>query len=206
MKKILTGALAFVLFAGVAQAQTKDSSWHHKGGHEMGMKQLNLTADQQAKLKAIHEQERQEMKSLNTGSLTADQSKEQKQALHKKYRAQIESVLTPEQKAQMQKMHADPKGQKGKNGKDGKDFSKRGDFQKQLNLTQAQQDKMAELRKSSKSQFESIKNDKSLTDSQRKEKFQAIRKQQQEEMKSILTREQLEKMQSFRKDRKPETK
>jgi Spy/CpxP family protein refolding chaperone len=207
MKKILTGALAFVLFAGAAQAQTKDSSWHHnKGGQHTGMKQLNLTEDQKAKLKAIHDRERQEMKSLNTGSVTSDQSKAKRQELHKKYKAEIESVLTAEQRQQMQKMHADRKAGKNGKGKNGKDFSKRGDFQKQLNLTQAQQDKMAELRKSSKSQFESIKNDKSLTDSQKKEKFQAIRKQQQEEMKSILTKEQLEKMQSFRKDRKPETK
>lgn len=209
MKKILTGALAFVLFAGAAQAQTKDSLWHnHKGGHETGMKQMNLTADQQAKLKAIHEQERQEMKSLNTGSLTADQAKAKRQELHKKYKGEIDAILTPEQRQQMEKMHAGHRGNEGRKhakGRNGKDFGRTG-FQKQLNLTQAQEDKMAELRRSSRTQFESIRNDKSLTDAQKKEKFQAIRKQQQEDMKNILTKEQLEKMQSFRKDRKPETK
>ena len=51
MKKILTGALALVLFAGSAQAQTKKdtASFHHRQGREMMAQQLNLTADQQTK-------------------------------------------------------------------------------------------------------------------------------------------------------------
>jgi Spy/CpxP family protein refolding chaperone len=65
---------------------------------------------------------------------------------------------------------------------------------------------MAKLRSESKSQFESVRNDKSLTEEQRKAKVQELRKAQQEQMKSILTKEQLDQMQSHRKDRKPETK
>jgi Spy/CpxP family protein refolding chaperone len=213
MKKILTATLAFVLFAGAAQAQTKDSTRHHKGGHEQFAKQLNLTSDQQAKLKAIHQQERTEMTALkNNKSLTADQLKSQRQELHKKYRSQSESIFTADQKQQMAKMKSEwkAKGKEGRKGKgkdaqarwnkDGKGFKKGGEFQKELNLTQDQKDKMAKLRTDSKSSFDAIKNDNSLTDAQKKEKFQSLRKQQGEQMKSILTAEQLEKMKAARKD------
>src|SRR5215217_3531621 len=113
MKRILTATLAFVLFAGAAQAQTKDSTRHHqkhqrKGGADMA-KQLNLTADQQARLKAIREQEHSEMKALKTGSLTAEQLKAQREALHKKYRSQVESVFTAEQKQQLEKLKSERK-------------------------------------------------------------------------------------------------
>ena len=86
MKRILTGALALVLFAGAAQAQTKQdtSSQHHRNRHEMMTKQLNLTSDQQAQLKSIRDNERNEMQSLKTKSLTTDQLKTQRKELHKK--------------------------------------------------------------------------------------------------------------------------
>ena len=79
MKRILIATLAIVLFAGAAQAQTKDTARHHQkhlqhkgGGHDMMAKQLNLTADQQAKLKSIREQEHKEMKALKNSSSTKE--------------------------------------------------------------------------------------------------------------------------------------
>src|SRR4051812_15002618 len=102
MKKILTGTLALMLFVGAAQAQTKDASGpHHHGGHEKFAKELNLSADQQAKLKSIHEAQRKEMESLKTTSLTADQLKAQRQAIHQKYSEQAKTVYTPDQQAKL---------------------------------------------------------------------------------------------------------
>jgi len=210
MKKIITATLALVLFAGAAEAQTKDSTHHRKGGHEMMAKQLNLTADQQAKLKSIRQQEHNEMKALKENkSLTADQLKTQRTELHKKYRTQSETVFTPEQKQQLAKWKSEHKGKEGKGfKKDGQANHSKGDkgfqrgegFQKELNLTQDQKDKMAKLRANSKTSFESIRKDQSLTDDQKKAKMMELRKQQSEQMKSILTPEQLEKMNSFRKE------
>jgi Spy/CpxP family protein refolding chaperone len=208
MKRILTGALALVLFAGAAQAQTKKDTagFHHRQGREMMAQQLNLTADQQAKLKSIHDAQRKEMEALKTKSLTADQSKEQRKALHKKYQEQMQSVLTPAQKDQMKKLQAERKekgGRKGEWKKGGKkNITKRGgEFQKDLNLTQAQKDQLSKLRTDSRSQMESIRKDQSLTQDQKKEKIQSIMKDQQAKFKSVLTREQVEKMESARKQR-----
>jgi Spy/CpxP family protein refolding chaperone len=206
MKRILTGALALVLFAGAAQAQTKKdtASFHHR--HEMMAQQLNLTADQQAKLKSIHDAQRKEMEALKTKSLTADQSREQRRALHKKYQEQMQSVLTPAQKDQMKKLQAERKekgGRKGEWKKGGKkNMTKRGgEFQKELNLTQAQKDQLSKMRTDSKTQMQSIRKDQSLTQDQKKEKIQSLMKDQQAKFKSVLTKEQVEKLESARKQR-----
>lgn len=125
MKRILTGALALMLFTGWAQAQAKqDTSRHnHKANQEMMMKQLNLTSDQQLQLKAIRDNERKETQALKTKSLTADQLKTQRKGLHKKYHDQMQSVLTPAQKDQMKKMRAEKK-------KDGKAVTKQSSYLK----------------------------------------------------------------------------
>jgi len=208
MKRILTGALALVLFAGAAQAQSKKDTarHHHRDGRQMMMKQLNLTTDQQAKLKAIRENQHKEMETLKTKSLTADQFKTQRKDLHKKYQEQMQSVLNPAQKAQMEKFKAEKKQNHAKKGqwkKDGKGVTKRGgDFQKELNLTQAQKDQLSKMKTDTKGQMETIRNDQSLTQDQKKEKIHYLKKDKQEKFKSVLTKEQLEKLETAKKERK----
>ena len=80
------------------------------------------------------------------------------------------------------------------------DFKRGADFQKELNLTQDQKDKMAKIRTDFKSQFETLRNDNSLSKEDKKTKMHELMKAQQEQMKTVLTKEQLEKMQSLRKD------
>jgi Spy/CpxP family protein refolding chaperone len=208
MKRILTGALALFLFAGAAQAQSKqDTSWHgHKGGREMMAKQLNLTADQKAQMKTIHENQRKDMEALKAQSLTADQLKTQRQELHKKYSSQMQAVLTPAQRDQVAKMRAERKQNGAKNGqwkKDGKGFAKRGaQLQKELDLTQAQQDQLSKMRAETKTQVQSIRNDQSLTQDQKKAKVHSLMKDQKEKFKSVLTKEQLAKLEAAKKEHK----
>jgi len=208
MKRILTGALAFMLFAGSAQAQSKQDTarHHHKDGREMMAKQLNLTADQQAKLKTIHENERKEMEALKSKSLTADQFKTQRKDLHKKYHGQVQAVLTPAQKAQMETFRAERKQNGGKKGqwqKGGNDMTKRGgEFQKELNLTQTQKDQLSKMKSEVKSQVQSIRNDQSLTQDQKKEKMHSLKKEEQQKFKSVLTKEQLDKLEAMKKEHK----
>jgi Spy/CpxP family protein refolding chaperone len=207
MKRIFIGALSLVLFAGAAQAQTKSDTtrFHQRQGRAMMPQQLNLTADQQAKLKSIHDAQRKEMEAMKTKSLTADQAKQQRQALHKKYQEQLQSVLTPAQKDQLKKIRVERKEQGGRKGqwkKGRKELTKRGaDFQKNLNLTQEQKDQLSKLRTDVRSQMQSIRNDQSLTQDQKKEKIHSLMKDQQEKYKNVLTKEQVEKLQSVRKER-----
>src|SRR5688500_2432756 len=126
MKRILTTALAIVLFVGASQAQDKGRH-HGKQGGEKFATELNLTAEQKARLQSIREQQKAEMETLRkTGSVTP----EQKKALHKKYRTQVEAVYTPAQKEQLNKLREEwkAKGKEGKAGKEGKgkDFGQKG--------------------------------------------------------------------------------
>src|SRR5215213_566025 len=205
MKKLITGALVLALAMGAAQAQTStpEKENTHKREHKMNkLDGLNLTEDQKAKLKSLHEEQKKEMQANKSAT------KEQRMELHKKYQAQMESILTPEQKQQLDNLKEERKASGKKAGfKRGDDFSKKGnfkrgaDFQKELGLTQDQEDRMAKIRTDFRSQFEALRSDKSLTEEQRKSKFRDLMKAQQDQTKSVLSKEQVEKMQSLRKER-----
>ena len=74
-----------------------------------------------------------------------------------------------------------------------------------LNLSQDQKDRMSKMRESYKGQFQAIRDNKSLTEDQRKEQMKSLKEKQHQEMKSILTKEQAEKMESFKKEHKEKT-
>lgn len=209
MKKIITSALIIALTIGAASAQTteKTTAKDHKKEHRAGFDKLNLTADQKTKMQSLQADFKKQMTELKSSQLTADEQKSRRKELHQQYQSQVQAILTPAQKDQLTKMKADwkakhkdgkgkfNKGQAWKNHKDSKDA-----LQKQLNLTQEQQSKMAQMRTDFKSKFESLRNDQSLTQGQKKEKMQELRKEQQAEMKTVLTADQLQKLQSLRKE------
>lgn len=127
MKKILSTALAIVLFVGVSQAQTTENKDHHRKGErkEQAFQNLNLTAEQKAKLQSLREAQHKEMQELKkSGNVTPEQRK----ALHEKYRTQSQSILTPAQQEELKKNRATLKdrAQKGQRGEKGKGFGKRG--------------------------------------------------------------------------------
>ena len=195
MKRIFSGALALLLITGAAQAQKAQPG---KEGPKHQMEQLNLTADQKAKLKTIRESHQKEWKSLQQqDNLTAKEWKARREALAKKQRTEMNSVLTPEQQQQFAKMH-----EGGRNGKKG-DFRQHGNrFKSELNLTESQQAKMKDLNQSFKTKREALRSNTALSESQKKEQMQTLAKQHRQEVKSILTPEQQQKMESLRQEHK----
>lgn len=89
---------------------------------------------------------------------------------------------------------------------DGVRTERRGDVYKDLNLTADQQQKLNVLNKDGRSQMEAIRNDNSLTQEQRKAKFDALRQSQKAKRDAILTADQRAKMdakaQEMRKNRR----
>jgi len=69
---------------------------------------------------------------------------------------------------------------------------------KKLNLTDAQRQQFREIGQHARQQVMSIRNDSSLTDDQKKEKVQALRKQSHQEMFGVLTPEQKEQLKQMR--------
>ncbi|GAA4752442.1 Spy/CpxP family protein refolding chaperone [Flavisolibacter ginsenosidimutans] len=208
MKKILTSALAIVLFVGASQAQTTSPEKGHHRGPGMGMmKDLNLTDAQKAQLKSLHQAEKKEMDALKTsGNVTPEQRK----SLHEKYRSQFDAVLTPAQKDQLNKKKAE---WKDKGNKDDRDFGKKDGarmnhmpfMNKDLNLSADQQTKLKGMADEFRTKAKDIRSNTALNDDQKKEQMRDLAKQFREQSKTVLNAEQQKKMDEMRKGRKDKT-
>ena len=109
MKKIFLIVLASGFFAISSNAQVKrdvtqsqkvrsDSSRHFRKGKMEN--DLNLTADQKAQMKTLHESNKQQREAIkNDASLTPDQKKAKMKDLYKTQSDKMNSILTPDQQA-----------------------------------------------------------------------------------------------------------
>jgi Spy/CpxP family protein refolding chaperone len=209
MKRIVMSAVVLMLATAAVNAQSDSTKaprhQQHKMQQDGAMTQLNLSAEQQAQLKIMRQEFKQQREALAAQKLTEAERRTQMKTLHQQQRTKMNTLLTPAQKEQLAKQRAEHKSQMrtGKRGNhDGNMSRQRGaKMQQELNLTTQQQAKMKEIRTTFRSKAETLRNDQSLNDAQRKEKFQELRKQQQEQLKTVLTKEQQEKMQSLRKER-----
>lgn len=200
MKKIVTGALALVLITGAAQAQKIEGK---KVERKQPMEQLDLTADQKAKLKAIREAHQKEWKELQKqDNITVKEWKARQQELVKKQRTEMSQVLTKEQQDKLAKMRPQGKGMQAGKGMKRGDFRQKGQPMAQLNLTEDQKTKMKDLNQSFKTKREALKNNTSLAEAQKKEQMQALAQQHRKEVKAVLTAEQQQKLDAMRGERR----
>lgn len=125
MKKIVAFTIALGVALSMAQAQTGGG---HKGGRAGGkgggkggdrfeamISKLNLTEEQQAKLKPIMEANRLKTESIrNEASLSVDQKKAKMRENREAFENEIKAILTPEQQQQLgEKKHHKPGPGKG---------------------------------------------------------------------------------------------
>ena len=191
MKKLLSTALAIALFIGASQAQTTDEKNHHQDGQrkEHAFHQLNLTAEQKAKFKSIREAQRAEMETLRkAGTVTPEQRK----ALHEKYSAQFQAVLTPAQQEQFKQQRQEWK-EKGAMKRDGKTGNRAAFFKKELNLSADQESKLKSIFQEFRTKSQDIRSNASLSKEQKKEQMQSLVKQYMDQGKAVLSPEQLQK-------------
>lgn len=211
MKKILVAAAALLMTTAVVHAQTtQEKPIQHKGFHNRakglrgkdGFAKLNLTDAQKKQVKDLNDNYRKQFADLKKNSgMTVGDYRAKTTALRKEQREKLQSVLTPDQKKQLADQHK-AMGQKMKMAQ-----TKRFDNMKtKLGLSEEQANKLKESQAGTQSKIKSIREDKSLTDEQKKEQVKTIFKQQREQLKSVLTPEQLQKMKSGRKNRTDETK
>lgn len=156
---------------------------------------LNLSEEQKTKMKAMNQDFRKKMEDLRKqDNITVKESREKMEALRKDHQAKFQSVLTAEQKTQMEK---DKEARKAKAKEFGEKRQAR--MKEQLKLTEEQSKKMAEQRKVTSEKMKTIRENAALSDLQKREQVKEVMKKQKEEMKSILTEEQLQKMKENRK-------
>jgi Spy/CpxP family protein refolding chaperone len=156
---------------------------------------LNLTDEQKTKMKSMNQDIRKQMEDLRKqDNITVKESRERMEALRKDHQAQFQSILTPEQKTQIQK---DKEARKAKV----KEFSNKRQerMKEELNLTDEQSAKMTENRKAAAEKIKAVRENGSLKDEEKKEQIKELMKEQKESIKSLLTEDQLKKMKENKK-------
>lgn len=85
-----------------APTQTPSSAPRQRMHGQRILQELNLTEDQQAQIKKIHQDAKMKMDAVNADSSLTDADKQAKiRAIHRASMKQIHAVLTPEQREQL---------------------------------------------------------------------------------------------------------
>jgi Spy/CpxP family protein refolding chaperone len=193
MKKFIvcTIVLAVAILSTRAQEmperkREKIESRHHRDG----LHRLNLSEDQKAKFKPLNEDYRKQMQDLKkSDEITVKERKSRMETLRKDHRDKMSSLLTEEQKNQLSKLRQDRDKRRGNRREGGIDRMK-----SRLNLSDDQTTRLKESRSEMAGKMKAIRENQSLTDDQKKEQFQELRKKQQENLKTILSEDQLKRL------------
>jgi Spy/CpxP family protein refolding chaperone len=215
MKKILASMLAVVIaFSAVAQEENKnakgkrgDDMSQRRGPEQVkrqgmigGVGSLNLTDAQKQQMKQVNEDFRQQMQDLNKNeSITVKEQKEKRAALVQQHKTNVQNILTPEQRKELEekKKSYKDKGAKGNHAK-GDD---RGDDFRQLNLTDAQGVKIKAVNEEFRTKVQAIQKNASLSAEQKKVQREAAQQQHTAAIKAILTQEQTAKLEELKRTR-----
>ena len=212
MKKIVSSALALLLVIGSVSAQDvkqKGEGHHRKEQRKENYKDVNLSADQKAQMEVLKNNFKKEMADLKSNSsLSESEKKEKRNAIGKEFRSKANAILSPDQRNEVAKMREERKKEgrhtEFKKGNKKSTASGRGDKAKQmeqkLNLTAAQQQKVSSIKENYKPKFAAIRSNESLTDESKKDKMKTLRMARQQEIKAVLTPEQIEKLKNGRKE------
>ncbi len=156
---------------------------------------LNLTDEQKVKMKSMNTDFRKKMEELRKqGNVTVKEYREKMETLRKDQQTKFQSILTPEQKSEMQKYKEARSAKVKEFGK-----KKQAKMKEKLDLTDEQVAKIAENKKVMGERIKKIREDDSLKDDQKKEQIKEEMKKQKENMKSVLTEDQIKKMKENRK-------
>lgn len=167
---------------------------HHRGET---FKNLNLTQDQKVQFQSLNEEHRKQMAELRKNdNITVKEWNSKKDALQKDHREKIQTLLTPEQRTQLEKEKLERKAKMEERSKVRMDKLKT-----DLGLSDEQLVKLKSERAAAQGKIKVIREDKSLDDQAKKEQVRELMQKQKESMRSILTEEQLKKLDEQRQKR-----
>lgn len=191
---------AFVVTGACAQDQSTDLTDRPSRHHRIDkLQQLNLTDEQKTELKTINEDFKQQMTDLKNSEdkITVTEWKSKMSTMRKDHHEKVQKLLTDEQKASLKNMKHERKRDMRKHGARRLEHMK-----KELNLTD---DQVAAIKKNHEAmgeKFKAVREDKNLTEDQKKVELKKFKEQQHESLKSILTEEQLQKLERQKKHHK----
>jgi Spy/CpxP family protein refolding chaperone len=178
-----------------ARDMQNPSGGQRRGGFERD--DLNITADQKAKLESIRQSERDQIQAVRNDSSLSPQDKEAKvRAIQDSARQQAMQLLTPEQQQKLQNARKDHRlgGPRG-GGPGGGPFE-------DLGLTPEQKSQIQTIHQDAESQIAAIRNDSTLTPDQKREKMRSIMESIHQPTLNVLTPEQQQKLKERRQNHK----
>ena len=197
MKRILVSLLIVSLVSITAKAQKTPEFRKGRSRHHEAFQKLNLSEDQKAKFKSMHEDFRKQMQDLKKqDNITVKEWKARKEKLHQDRKEKMQSLLTADQKAQLQKMREDRLSQRQAHTQKRMEIMKR-----RLTLTDEQSKKLTDLQSEMSGKVKTLRENNSLTQDQKKDQIRDLMKERKEKMKSILTNEQFKKLKELKRER-----
>jgi Spy/CpxP family protein refolding chaperone len=193
MKKTIV--CAFLLAVAIQSINAQNLSEEKRGRfnnrkHHDSFKELNLSEDQRSKYKALNENFHKQMLELKKNDdITVKEWKGKMESLRKNHRSQMQSLLTEEQKTKLEKMKEDRKGRIQQGREERFDQMKA-----RLKLTDEQTSQLKTSRLAFSEKMRAIRENKSLDDLQKRQQQKELRNKQKDQLKSILTEEQLKKL------------
>ena len=163
-------------------------------------KELGLTDDQKAQMKALGEEQKAAADAVRAdASLTDDLKKQKVKQIRQDFKAKRESLLTPDQKKKADEMRAnfeehragDRQG-RGAGGPPGERMSK------ELGLSAEQQTQMQAIGQEQRVAADAVRADASLTPEQKKEKMTQLWQEFKAKRQALLTPEQRTKAESMK--------
>ncbi|MET0394785.1 MAG: hypothetical protein ABW019_16690 [Chitinophagaceae bacterium] len=200
MKKIMLSVIALAIATVTLQAQDAPGKKHHSGRkhHAAAYQQLNLTDAQKTQMKTITEDFRKQVQELKKNeNITVKDQKDRMQALRNDHKTKVQNLLTSDQKAQLAKMKQD----RG-TARKGDAKARMEKMKTELGLTDSQVAQLEKSRTEMMTKLKAVRENKSLTDDQKKAQAKDLMKQQKESLKNVLTEEQLKKIQDKRSRKK----
>jgi hypothetical protein len=199
MKKlvVLTLALSTILFTANAQHKREQKMGGKKQHHAQLAKQLNLSDEQKKQAQANKVALKQKMKELNKNeSITVKEQRDRKDALRKEQKAKMQALLTPEQKTKMAELKAT------KMAKKEEKFAKALEKMKsKINLSDAQVMQLKSQRERIKANAKEIKDNESLSRTQRKEQLMALKAESKTQKSNIFTADQIKQLDEMKKNK-----
>jgi Spy/CpxP family protein refolding chaperone len=199
-RNALTGIALIIVFSASQAVSAKTAGSYPSTGSTIQNPQaggsqdrdnLNLSAEQKAQLKSIHQSERDQLLALrNDQTLTEDQKRAKAQTIRQASRQQLLGILTPQQQQALNNNRKNNRLERGERGE-----GRRGpEGNDSLNLTADQKTQLKSIHESTKSQVDAVRNDSNLTAEQKEAKLRSIHQNTLQQVSGILTPEQREKM------------
>lgn len=199
MKKlvVLTLALSSILFTAYAQHKREQKMGDKKQHHAQLAKQLNFSDEQKKQAQANKVELKQKMNELNKNeSITVKEQRDRKDALRKKQKAKMQALLTPEQKTKMAELNATKITKKEEKFVKGLEKMK-----SKINLSDAQVMQLKSQRERIKASAKAIKDNESLSRTQRKEQLIALKAEAETQKSNIFTADQIKQLDEMKKNK-----